>query len=446
MQLDNLTPVQLLRIRAEYRHYTLERILVYGKIASVIAFLLLPYFIYEDIILSGLPHAAMFCRIPSLVLAFIILLLGATPFRKFLKTMRVIYFILLFSLMFMMVFLIALTANTPLFSRYVLGMTVVMFCTFGGSVYGYRLMVPVYGIPVAGIIVYFALMGNIPNGDFSLLSNPVAVAVACTIAAQIQENMRYREFVSNKIVEIRNSQFNEELSLARVIQNSLIPLSAPASSGVVFHSRYIPMEGISGDFFDIIRINERLVSVFISDVSGHGVSAALIAGMIKTLIKTAGPLLENPSRLLEYMNDQLIGQTGGHFVTAFYGVYDTQDRTFRYARAGHDYPYLVREKKHIELKSRGKFMGLMKNFKFEEQVIGLLPGDRVVFFTDGITEAMNREGVMFEKEFRGEVVRHQHLAGFEYIEKLYRSLESFVGTPSFSDDVCLICMEVSAAG
>jgi sigma-B regulation protein RsbU (phosphoserine phosphatase) len=91
-------------------------------------------------------------------------------------------------------------------------------------------------------------------------------------------------------------------------------------------------------------------------------------------------------------------------------------------------------------------MGLMKNFTFEEKIIGLLPGDRIVFFTDGITESMNRDGIMYGNEFRDEVVRHQHLAGFDYIEKLYRSLESFVGAPSFNDDVCLICMEVSMAG
>jgi sigma-B regulation protein RsbU (phosphoserine phosphatase) len=356
--------------------------------------------------------------------------------------MRVLYFILMTSLMVMMVFLVAMTAGTQHYGRYVLGMAVTMFCMFGGSVYGYRLMVPVYAIPVAVIILYLVFFESIPSADLSLLSNPVAVAVACIIAAEIQEKMRYREFVSGRIAEIRNRQFDEELALARVIQNSLIPQSAPQTREVVFHSRYIPMIGISGDFFDIIRIDDRHMSVFISDVSGHGVSAALIAGMIKTLINTAGSYIRDPSKLLEYMNEKLIGQTGGHFVTAFYGIYDTSNKIFRYARAGHDYPYLVRRDTLVELKSGGYFMGLMKDFTFEEKSIELEPGDKIVFFTDGITEAMNPDGVMYKDEFAAGLARHRGLEGTEYIETIYRSLELFVGEPSFSDDVCLICMEV----
>jgi serine phosphatase RsbU (regulator of sigma subunit) len=247
----------------------------------------------------------------------------------------------------------------------------------------------------------------------------------------------------NQIIEQRNRQFTDELKLAKAIQQSLIPARPPQFPGIRLASLYKPMEDVGGDFFDFIKVREpNLMGIFISDVSGHGVPAALITSMVKTLVETAGTNRVNPGDLLRYMNDSLTGQTGGNFMTAFYGVYDNKTGILNYARGGHNAPFLIRDDTILNLESRGKILGLMEDLEFEERQILLQAGDRILFYTDGLTEAANARGVEFEEIMPEILTNNESLPADDFLEVLYHSLLSHRGDFLFEDDVCVVVMDV----
>jgi HAMP domain-containing protein len=138
---------------------------------------------------------------------------------------------------------------------------------------------------------------------------------------------------------LKNNIIQNDLHLARKIQQGLVPVSSPLPC---ISFLYKPMEQVGGDFYDFIRFRDRhKTGIFICDVSGHGVSAAFITTMIKTAILQSGERKENPAELLTYINDLLCGQTAGNFITALYCIWFPDERRVLYANAGHPQPYLV---------------------------------------------------------------------------------------------------------
>lgn len=247
----------------------------------------------------------------------------------------------------------------------------------------------------------------------------------------------------NKIIQAKNYQLKEELKLAQQIQQKLIPLTAPQISGIRVASLYKPMENVGGDFYDFIQIKDpQMLGVFISDVSGHGVPAALITSMVKTLIETAGKNRNSPKSLLGYINEKIIGQTSGNFLTAFYGLLDVKSKTFKYARASHHYPYLIRDGIVSELASRGKMLGINRGVYFEEKEIQLQSGDKVLFYTDGLTEAVNHENIEFEDKLSEIMTLNFKKPVEDFIQSIYLELIKHREEYNFDDDVCMIGLEV----
>ena len=261
---------------------------------------------------------------------------------------------------------------------------------------------------------------------------------------EVKVRERTRELSNkNRIIEQRNRQFMDELKLAQIIQEGLIPSKPPEITGIRLASLYKPMEDVGGDFFDFIKVREPyLLGIFISDVSGHGVPAALITSMVKTLVETAGEKRVRPQELLGYMNDKLTGQTGGNFLTAFYGVYDTRSRILTYARGAHNTPFLMRGTEIITLESRGKMLGLLENLEFEEKEIELHPGDKLLFYTDGLTEAANAQGLEFEEIMPKILQELKTLPASEFLDQLYHALLNHREDFLFEDDVCVVVMDV----
>ena len=267
------------------------------------------------------------------------------------------------------------------------------------------------------------------------------IEVMSSLATFIPSVLKNAEMHS--LIKRQHYQFQSELKLARNIQQKLIPLKPPQIPGLSLASLYKPMEAIGGDFYDFLKVREpNFLGIFISDVSGHGVPAALITSMVKTLLETAGPKRLFPNRLLSYINEKLMGQTGDNFLTAFYGIYDMKKRLFKYARAAHNYPVLLRQGKMIELESHGKMLGVMHDIHFEEKEIELLPGDKILFYTDGLTEATNAQGEEFGDYLPDILSRFCHLPIEEFIHSIYHELLSFREEYQFDDDVCIVGMAV----
>ncbi len=252
--------------------------------------------------------------------------------------------------------------------------------------------------------------------------------------------------LKTKIEELENSKklIENELDIARTIQNNLIPHSMPDFKGAEFYSIYQPMDQIGGDLYDFFSFPEKnKIGIFISDVSGHGVPAALIASMVKVLSTTAGVNRISPSGFLQYINNELVGLTLDNFLTAFYGIFDSHAGTLSYSRCGHCYPLLLRKGEIIPVKSSGTIIGIAKDIIIEEKTIELYRGDKVIFFTDGLTEASDRNNVQFEDFMIDQIL--PEIADLDIkplIEKLYESLVLFTGNKRPDDDICIIGMEI----
>jgi len=443
---DNL----LLKIpqKTLHDHYSLyikERIQVMSKLTSIITLLVIPYFIYEDLTVSALGSISVFFRIIPVIISVMSLVFLLTPLKKFTRIIRGLYIFYLISLMTMMCGLLALTVSGPRYEIFIIGAIVIIFCIYAGAVYGMKVLIPVYGIPLGFITLYMVFGTDVPFADITLLANPYTTAIVCTVLAELQYKARFREFISSKVIALQNQELTLELDLARAVQNNLSPSEFPDVDGVSIDSVYLPMVGIGGDLYDIIEFKEpNLIGIFISDVSGHGVPAALIASMIKTLINTAGSNKLEPGKLLSYINEKLIGETNQHFVTAFYGIYDTETGCFRYARGGHNYPYLVRESEIIELKSTGKFLAFFHGLIFEEKEIQLHRGDKILFYTDGLVEAKGFDDTMFEETLVPELLtRYRLMNNEDYISKIFEKLVEFTRDSAFEDDVCIVSMEIT---
>ena len=235
-----------------------------------------------------------------------------------------------------------------------------------------------------------------------------------------------------------------DISIAKNILKKIIPQANPESDKYRVASLYLPMEEIGGDYYDYIDFLERdYLGIFISDVSGRGIPACLITSMIKILINTSGINKLSPGNMLSYINNELAGNIGDNFVTAFYAILDTDDNRLTYARGGHPFPLLVRGDTITEIKSSGNFMGTAKNQLFHEAEITLQPGDKVIFYTDGLLEAGDGNGVMFQEAALPAVLKaHAGLPINGYFDAIRKALVDFRGSTVFDDDICMIGLEL----
>lgn len=258
--------------------------------------------------------------------------------------------------------------------------------------------------------------------------------------------------VLNKEILKHNQEMENDILMARKIQNQLIPEKSP-SEAISF--LYNPMEKVCGDFFDFLLFpEEKVIGIFISDVSGHGVAAAFITSMIKSAISQNRGEQDNPANLLLSLNKSLFNQTGGNFVTAFYGIYRFENHKFIYANAGHNIPYIIQEDKinMLEAHNRSLPLGVMDNQEmlinnksYTNHTVQLAPKSKLILYTDGLTEAVPVQGepiafetVLLEQAF----LNNSSKPAKEFIHEVYRLLVDFHGSDKFNDDVCLICLDV----
>jgi len=271
-----------------------------------------------------------------------------------------------------------------------------------------------------------------------------------TLEQKVDERTRELEYERNTLRD-QSTVMDEELKMARSIQRGLIPVKAPFEN-IAFY--YRPMKRVGGDFFDFIKMREDSIGILISDVSGHGVPAALITSMLKSFVLQSGEKKQNPEQLMTYLNDSLINHTSGNFITAFYCIYNPGARNFIYCNAGHPLPYIISDHgiEHVSSANRMMPLSVFKsdelegyNKQFRNSSITLNPGERLLLFTDGLIEA--RAG-RFTKEMFGdselEIVLYENrdLPIEEYLLLINMKLIEYCQSENFDDDICMICIDV----
>ncbi len=259
-------------------------------------------------------------------------------------------------------------------------------------------------------------------------------------------------------LQIRNERMENELELARKIQLALIPLQSPGPDIACY---YKPMEKVGGDFYDFVNFPDKdIVGIFISDVSGHGVPAAFITSMMKSLVLQIAPEIDNPAEFLQYLNSSLLERTDGNFITAFYGIFNRRTRMFVYANAGHNPPYLIGGKNTELLRTEksGIPLAILSNDRlniigksYANQEIELAAGSKLLLYTDGLVETVNELDKAVNPltpDFESEIIRDaiDALRGLdcgEFIARMSERLRDFRGAEEYDDDVCMICVDVA---
>ena len=267
------------------------------------------------------------------------------------------------------------------------------------------------------------------------------IFIVFAILAKTNQIKREKEEISNEISGIR-----KDLNAAQKIQMSLLPEKAPKIRGCDIGTYYLPMKEIGGDYYDFYVRDENSFSCLVADVSGHGASAALIASMLKVSFTSSTELYNRPKDALLKINNSLLGNLGKKFVTAVYVYIDLKEKIITYSSAGHPAILIQRrsEQKIIYMEPKGQFLGWFEDIKLKEFSYSIVPGDRILIYTDGLTEAFNEKHEMFDYDHLEEaLMRHTALSaeGISYF--LGYRIKEWVGfTRDFEDDITIVTVDI----
>ena len=266
------------------------------------------------------------------------------------------------------------------------------------------------------------------------------------------ENARLLRVLRDQIAEGRARRSEQrlkatrdmELAAAEEIQQSLLPRHIPILEGAELAVAWRPAGVVSGDYFDVIQFDESRAALLIGDVMGKGMPAALVMSNLQALVKVFATAAAPPQRLCRQINRAVCGNLPeGRYITFFYGLFETASRRFVYANAGHNPPLLVRrDGRTARLSEGGIVLGLFPENRYEQGEVRLCAGDRLLYFTDGITEASNDAGELFgEERLLQLLVEHRRQSASELRETILSAVADFSGG-SFQDDVTLVALAV----
>lgn len=254
-----------------------------------------------------------------------------------------------------------------------------------------------------------------------------------------------RRFVSTE----RNlASVEGELEAAKRIQTSILPSTPPSIAGLDLAFRFQPSSAVAGDFFDFLTPDPKQLAVVVADVSGHGVPAALIASMVKVAFESRVDSADRPARLLTLVNQTLCGSFRHGFVTAAFLFLDLQHGEGILSSAGHPLPLLRRRSEEglREIGGGGAILGRFPQATFEQQHLALAVGDRLVLYTDGITEARDPAGELYGEERLQTAIRQgDSLSAEELCREIMAELGRWVGDPADpnpEDDITLVVVDI----
>ena len=217
------------------------------------------------------------------------------------------------------------------------------------------------------------------------------------LAAQAAPALRVGQLVRQQEAEARTRErFEQELEVARLIQQNFLPKQLPELTGWHMAAYYRPAREVGGDFYDVIPLPGDQVAFVIGDVTDKGVPAALVMAATRSALRAFAPRLIEPGAVLERANEHLCPDMPEKmFVTCFYGVLEPATGRFRFANAGHDVPYVKTADGAVELRARGMPLGLMAGMSYEQREMVLAHGDSVLLHSDGVVEAHDPQRRMF---------------------------------------------------
>lgn len=274
------------------------------------------------------------------------------------------------------------------------------------------------------------------------------------LATQTAPAIRVAQLVRQQQLETQaRERLEQELRIARLVQQTLLPQELPTLEGWHIAAHYRPARSVGGDFYDFVQYSDGRMGLVIGDVTDKGVPAALV--MASTRATLRGVALDynaaqhntaehgtSPGDVLARANDLIVPDIPPKmFITCFYAILDPKTGLLQYANAGHDTPYVRRGNGSLELRARGMPLGLLPGMTYEVHELQLEPGDSILFYSDGLVEAHNPKREMFGFPRLMEYVA-THTGGAALIHSVLEDLEIFTG-PDWEqeDDVTLMTLE-----
>lgn len=268
------------------------------------------------------------------------------------------------------------------------------------------------------------------------------------------EFVRLEQSINRMVQRIRHyseeiERKESELRIAAEIQTSFLPRTAPDIRGCEIAAFTHPAKEVGGDFYDFFGLGEGRYALVIADVAGKGVPAALYMALSRTTVRTVARGCRAASEIVRRSNEIILEDAGSvSFVTLLYAVVDERARTLTYVNAGHNPAVLRRADGTMEtLEPTGPVIGFLADMEFAEVTVPLWPGDLLVFYTDGVTEAENGEGAMFGEERLSAVIEAAADRSAGEVAKAIRdAVTAFAGEAPQFDDITVVVLRVSGEG
>ena len=305
---------------------------------------------------------------------------------------------------------------------------------------------------------------KICNGDYSILLTTEEffgefIDLSDSFNHMVGTISNYREnmekLVKNRTEELNknveqlteaNEQNRRELAMAQRIQSSLVPKVFPETRLLQFSSKYMPMEALGGDLYDVYQISDKVFSVMILDVCGHGVPAALITTMAKISFNTNTKKSKDPSEVVFNVNNELYDSINGNgdYFTAFYGVIDMEKGMLYYSNAGHNTIFLAHADGTMDqLENNGPVVGVVKDLEFPSVGHLLKNGDRLVLYTDGVIEARDEQAALYGEERLMDIIsKNMNSEVKDFTEHVFTDLQAFCGNSPRCDDIALFAVDI----
>jgi sigma-B regulation protein RsbU (phosphoserine phosphatase) len=269
-----------------------------------------------------------------------------------------------------------------------------------------------------------------------------AIGVSRFLYLTTKEQLERRNRELQHSVELGTARIElqeRELQRAEEIQRSLLPRLIPQIPGFEVAAAWQPARTVGGDYYDVLRLGSHRLGICIADVVGKGVSAALLMANVQAAVHAFASDTESPACLCAKVNRLLCENIAtGKFVTFLYGVLDGDARTFQFCNAGHSYPILASGASARTLDQGGAVLGVFPDWSYEDSTAELRPGDRLLLFTDGITEASDADGKEFEEAGIAAFAQANHaLSARELNNRLLAQVTAFCNA-QFQDDATLL--------
>ena len=269
-----------------------------------------------------------------------------------------------------------------------------------------------------------------------------------SLAAQATPALRVGQLVREQQAEAATRQrFEQELEVARLIQQHFLPRELPDLPGWQVAAYYQPAREVGGDFYDVIELPDGRVGFVVGDVTDKGMPAALVMSATRSVLRATAQRLIEPGIVLEGVNEHLCPDMPEKmFVTCLYGVLDPASGHLRFANAGHDLPKVKTADGIVELRARGMPLGLMPGMAYEERQTTLQPGDSVLLHSDGVIEAHDADRGMFGVP-RLEQTVAAGAGGQALIDRVLGALAAFTGADvEQEDDITMVTLQRTTAG